>query len=226
MLILFSLILTVSIYWGAKWCYRKTKKVYFSPLLVAPLLIILILTLFNLTYDSYNSGAQWLTKLLQPATVALAIPLYRFFPILKKYLSEILLSVLFGSLISIIASFSISGLLHLNKTLINSIIPYSITTPIAMGVSSKIGGVPTITAVFVIMTGIIGMILGPWIIRLFRFKSEIARGVLLGTSSHGAGTSKALELSHATGAISSVCMVLAAIMSFCISPWIYIHLLH
>lgn len=129
-------------------------------------------------------------------------------------------------MMSILASFSISWLVQLNKTLVTSIIPYSITTPIAMGVSSKIGGVPTITAVFVIMTGIIGMILGPWIIRIFGFKSEIARGVLLGTSSHGAGTSKALELSSATGAVSSVCMVLAAITSFCISPWIYMHILH
>ena len=165
----------------------KKKKVYFSPLLLAPILIIFVLALFHISYDSYNSGAKWLTKLLQPATVALAIPLYRYYPILKKYLREILFSVLLGCMMSILASFSISWLVQLNKTLVTSIIPYSITTPIAMGVSSKIGGVPTITAVFVIMTGIIGMILGPWIIRIFGFKSEIARGVLLGTSSHGAG---------------------------------------
>ncbi|GIN41682.1 LrgB family protein [Heyndrickxia oleronia] len=226
MLILLFLILTASIYWGAKWWYTKKKKVYFSPLLLAPILIIFVLALFHISYDSYNSGAKWLTKLLQPATVALAIPLYRYYPILKKYLREILFSVLLGCMMSILASFSISWLVQLNKTLVTSIIPYSITTPIAMGVSSKIGGVPTITAVFVIMTGIIGMILGPWIIRIFGFKSEIARGVLLGTSSHGAGTSKALELSSATGAVSSVCMVLAAITSFCISPWIYMHILH
>lgn len=226
MLILLFLILTASIYWAAKWWYTKKKKVYFSPLLLAPILIIFVLALFHISYDSYNSGAKWLTKLLQPATVALAIPLYRYYPILKKYLREILFSVLLGCMMSILASFSISWLVQLNKTLVTSIIPYSITTPIAMGVSSKIGGVPTITAVFVIMTGIIGMILGPWIIRIFGFKSEIARGVLLGTSSHGAGTSKALELSSATGAVSSVCMVLAAITSFCISPWIYMHILH
>ncbi|MEB6550952.1 LrgB family protein [Heyndrickxia sporothermodurans] len=226
MLTLMYILLTVSIYWLAKWGYSKTKKIYCSPLLVAPFLIILMLVFFHITYDSYNHGAVWLTKLLQPATVALAIPLYRFYPILKKYLSEILFSVFFGSIMSILASYTISGIIHLNKTLSISIIPYSITTPIAMGVSTKIGGIPTITAVFVIITGIIGMILGPWMIRLFRFKSEIARGVLLGTSSHGAGTSKALELSHATGAVSSVCMVLAAIMSFCLSPWIYQHLLH
>lgn len=213
-------------YWLAKWGYRKTKKIYFSPLLIAPFMIIIVLSIFHIAYTSYNTGAKWLTDLLQPATVALAIPLYRFFPILKKYLSEILISVFLGSLMSILASFSISGLVHLNRTLVTSIIPYSITTPIAMGVSSKIGGVPTITAVFVIMTGIIGMILGPWIIRIFRFKSEIARGVLLGTSSHGAGTSKALELGSAAGAVSSVCMVLAAIMSFFISPWIYMYILH
>lgn len=84
MLILLFLILTASIYWGAKWWYTKKKKVYFSPLLLAPILIIFVLALFHISYDSYNSGAKWLTKLLQPATVALAIPLYRYYPILKN----------------------------------------------------------------------------------------------------------------------------------------------
>jgi len=218
-------ILTISAYWGAKWCYTKTKKVYLSPLLVAPILIIGVLVFCQLSYESYNYGAKWLTDILQPATVALAIPLYRYYPILKKYMYEILLSVCLGAFISILSSFFIAGMLHLNPKLITSIVPYSITTPFAMRVSDKISGIPTITAVFVIITGIVGMVLGPLIIQMFHIKSNIAKGVLLGTSSHGAGTSKALELSSTAGAVSSICMVIAAIFSFCITPWVYMHFL-
>ncbi|MGV3464406.1 MAG: LrgB family protein [Heyndrickxia sp.] len=212
------LLLTIGIYWGAKWCYKHLKKIYLTPLLIAPILIVVILLLCNVSYRGYEGGGKFLTELLQPATIAFAIPLYKFYPVLKKHFSEILLSVLTGSLISVIASALMAGFLHLNKSLIHSIIPYSITTPIAMGVSSKIGGIPTITAIFVIITGVTGMILGPMIIRLFKFKSDVAHGVLLGTSSHGAGTSKALEISSSAGAISSVSMILAALMSFFISP--------
>lgn len=225
MLALLSFILTISVYWGAKWCYQKTKKAYLSPLLIAPLVIIVILVVSNINYETYNEGAKWLTDILQPATVALAIPLYRYYPVLKKYLREILLSVFVGTLMAILTSFFMSEFVELNKDLITSIIPYSITTPIAMDISNKIGGVPTITAVFVIMTGVIGTVLGPWVIRLFKLKSDIAKGVLLGTSSHGAGTSKALELSSKSGAVSSICMVLAGILTFWVLPWVYLNIL-
>jgi predicted murein hydrolase (TIGR00659 family) len=220
-----SLLLTIGIYWGAKWCYQHAKKIYLTPLLVAPILIVITLLLCNISYNKYEDGGKWLTDLLQPATIAFAIPLYKFYPVLKKHLTEILLSVFIGSTISVLASALIAGSLHLNKSLIHSIIPYSITTPIAMGVSSKIGGIPTITAIFVIITGVTGMILGPIIIRIFKFRSDVAFGVLLGTSSHGAGTSKALELSSSAGAISSVCMILAALISFFVSPLITTYIL-
>jgi len=223
---LLCLLLTIGIYWGAKWCYQHMRKIYLTPLLIAPILIVTILLLCNVSYSNYQGGGKWLTDLLKPATIAFAIPLYKFFPVLKKHFSEILLSVLTGSLISVIASAFMAGFLHLNKSLIHSIIPYSITTPIAMGVSSKIGGIPTVTAIFVIITGVTGMILGPIIIRLFRFRSDVAHGVLLGTSSHGAGTSKALEISSSAGAISSVSMILAALMSFFISPFLITYILH
>lgn len=219
------LLLTIGIYWVAKWGYQRMKKIYFTPLLVAPIFIVAILLICNVSYSKYEGGGKWLTDLLQPATIAFAIPLYKFYPVLKKHLSEILLSVVSGSMVSIIASSFMAVFLHLNKTLIHSIVPYSITTPIAMGVSSKIGGIPTITAIFVIITGVTGMILGPIIIRVFNFRSDVAHGVLLGTSSHGAGTSKALEISNSAGAISSISMILAALISFFISPLIITHVL-
>ncbi|MBN6889188.1 putative murein hydrolase (TIGR00659 family) [Cytobacillus horneckiae] len=217
---LFFLSLTISIYFISKWAYGKTNKIYFSPLVIAPLVIIMFLILFNIPYSSYNEGSKWITALLQPATVALAIPLYRFYPILKKYFVEIILSVLIGSLSAIYLAYLLGKLLKLESTLAHSIIPYSITSPIAMDVANLIGGVPTITAVFVIMTGVLGMIIGPYYIQLFQIKSDIAKGVLLGTTAHGAGTAKALEIGTGAGAVSSVCMILAAIISFIISPWL------
>lgn len=108
--------------------------------------------------------------------------------------------------------------LHLDAQLINSLIPRSITTPIAMNVSQVIGGVPNITAVFVILTGLLGAMLGPLVMRLFRIEGEVARGVLFGTSAHGTGTSKAFELSTLTGTISSISMILAALFTLGVAP--------
>lgn len=115
---------------------------------------------------------------------------------------------------------AIAKVLHLNTQIVDSLIPRSVTTPIAMGVSESIGGIPAITAVFVIMTGLLGSIIGPIIIQLFRIENEIARGVLLGTGAHGAGTSKAFEFSSITGTISSLSMILAALITLLMVPWI------
>lgn len=112
----------------------------------------------------------------------------------------------------------LAKLLHLNNGLMSSIIPRSITTPIAMNVSQAIGGVPTVTAVFVIMTGLIGTIVGPFIVKWLRIDGEIARGILFGTAAHGTGTSKAFELSSLTGTISSISMILAALFTLAATP--------
>jgi len=219
------LLLTISAFWGAKWCYQRKKKYYLSPLLIAPIAIIGVLLVFRSDYDSYQHGAKWISYMLQPATVALAIPLYRYYPILKKHLMEILISVSLGAILSVILSFTFALLFHLNHHLLSSLIPYSITTPIAMGISDKVGGIPSITAVFVIITGVMGTVLGPTIIRLFHLKSDISKGILLGISAHGAGTAKALELSKLSGAVSSVCMILSAIFAYWLSPWIFLAIL-
>lgn len=215
-----SLILTIGLYVGAKWCYKAKPKVYLSPLIVTPLLLIAFLLLTHISYESYNSGAKWLTDLLQPATIAFAVPLYKYFHLLKKYATEILVSVLCGSFVAILSSLFIAKGLHLNTQIVNSLIPRSVTTPIAMGVSENIGGVPTITAVFVIMTGLLGAIIGPIIIRLLRIENDIAKGALLGTAAHAAGTSKAFECSSTAGTISSLSMIIAALITICIAPWL------
>lgn len=214
-----SLLATVAIYIVMKKVYKKHPRIYTSPLLVTPLFLAAGLLLLETSYEDYNKGGQLLTNMLQPATVAFAVPLYKYFPILKKYAVEILFNVAVGSILAILSTVVIAKLFNLGTELIESMMPRSVTTPIAMDVSKMIGGIPAITAVFVILTAIFGTVIGPLVIRYFRIENEIARGVLLGTSAHGAGTSKAFELSSVSGTISSVSMILAAIITLFAAPF-------
>ncbi|GAB6927674.1 CidB/LrgB family autolysis modulator [Paenibacillus sp. JCM 10914] len=216
----FGLILTTGIYYAAKLLYRRVPKVYLSPLLLTPLLLIMILTQSGISFETYNEGAHWISKLLGPATIAFAVPLYKNVQILKKHAAEIVLSVLTGSLLAIVTTAWLAKLLHLNRELAFSLVPRSVTTPIAMDVSEVIGGVPHITAIFVIMTGIIGSIIGPILMRILHIHGDIARGILLGTGAHGTGTSKAFEFSSLSGTISSISMILAALLTLGIAPLI------
>lgn len=217
-LALYGLPLTLGIYWAAKKLYQRAGKVYLSPLLITPIVIIIMLKQTGLTYESYNEGAKWLSGLLQPATVAFAVPLYKNFQTLKKHATVIMVSVASGSVMAMISSMLLAKWLHLSGELVNSLIPRSITTPIAMNVSQVIGGVPNMTAVFVIMTGILGSMIGPSVMKLFRIKGDIAQGILFGTSAHGTGTSKAFEFSSLSGTISSISMILAALFTLGAAP--------
>ncbi|ANS76696.1 CidB/LrgB family autolysis modulator [Paenibacillus yonginensis] len=223
---LICLLFTLAVYWVCKKVYKSKPRVYFSPLLVTPIILVGVLLLSKIPYPTYNQGGKLLTDLLQPATIAFAIPLYKYFHVLKKHAVEIVVSVLSGSIAAIISSAFLAKWMHLDTSLINSLVPRSVTTPIAMNVSQVIGGVPNITAVFVIITGILGTMIGPVIVKLFRIDSEVARGVLLGTSAHGTGTSKAFELSSFTGTISSISMILSGLITLCIAPIFILLVLH
>jgi len=215
---LLLLILTIGVYLLSKRVYVLSSKIYASPLIVTPLLIVTFLLMTGISYDSYNAGGKWLTQLLQPATVAFAIPLHKNFKVLKKHAAEIAAGVLSGSVTAVITSVFMAKWLHLSSDLATSLVPRSVTTPIAMNISQNIGGVPNITAVFVILTGILGAMMGPSVMRLFRIDNEIARGVSLGTAAHGTGTSKAFELSSLTGTISSISMILSAVFTLGVTP--------
>jgi predicted murein hydrolase (TIGR00659 family) len=219
-MILFSLLITILLYSGAKHFYKRKPKIYLSPLVTAPILIVTLLLAAKIPYDTYNSGAKWLSLMLQPATIGFAVPLYKYRATLKKHAVEIILSVLFGSVVAIISSVWLAEAFSINTELVDSLIPRSVTTPIAMDISEMLGGIPSITAVFVIITGLLGSLLGPFVIRFFKIETEIGRGVLFGTGAHAVGTSKAFEFSSATGTISSLSMILAAIITVCAAPFI------
>lgn len=222
---LMYLVLTLIVYYAVKSLYKVWPKVYLSPLLITPLIIVVCLLWATIPYESYNNGGQWLSDMLQPATVAFAIPLYKHFKVLKKHAVEIIASVLFGSVVAMISSVFLAKWMHLSTALVTSLVPRSITTPIAINVSQVIGGVPNITAVFVIITGLLGSMMGPTVLKVFRIDNEVARGVLLGTSAHGMGTSKAFELSSLSGTISSISMILAALFTLGTAPYIMTMLL-
>lgn len=218
--------LTLLVYLLAKRIYARSGKMYASPLIITPLIVIGFLLVTGIPYDSYNAGGKWLTNLLQPATIAFAIPLHKNFKVLKKHAAEIAAGVLSGTVIAVLSSMLLSKWLHLSGELATSLVPRSVTTPIAMSISQSIGGVPSITAVFVILTGVLGTMMGPSVLRLFRIDNEIARGVSLGTAAHGTGTSKAFEFSSLTGTISSISMILTALFSIGLAPALLTVFLH
>ncbi|MCM3785499.1 CidB/LrgB family autolysis modulator [Neobacillus mesonae] len=219
------LLLTAAIYLLAKKMYKQFPKVYLSPLLIVPAVIVIVLLMTNIPYDDYNAGGSLLTLLLQPATVAFAIPLYKYFDELKKNWREILTGVSLGSLAAIISTVIAARMFHLSSELETSLFPHSITTPIAIDVSTLIGGIPQISAVFVVITGLTGLLIGPFVIKLLKIDGEIARGIAFGTSAHGTGTSKAFEYSPLTGTISSISMVLSALVTLLASP-LFSEILH
>lgn len=218
MTILFYIGLTLVIYLLSKQLYRKTHKMLFSPLLVCPGIIIGLLLLFNIPYENYDKGGHWLTMMLQPATVALAVPMYKYRETIKKYMAEILVSVTGGAFVAITTSMVIASFMGINADLITSLAPRSVTTPIAMGVSEVLGGNPSITAVFVICTGIIGTMITSLLLKFAPIKSPVTKGMLYGVSAHGTGTAKAYEFGQVEGAIASLAMIFMGIVTTVIAP--------
>ncbi|MBO7746158.1 LrgB family protein [Paenibacillus sp. MWE-103] len=215
-----SFLATVLVYALANRLYRRRRILLLSPLIVTPASLALLLLATRTDFAAYNAGAHWLSDMLQPATVALAVPLARHFGLVKKHAAEIAAGVLSGSAAAVGSTLWLAKAMKLDPQLVNSLIPHSSTTPIAMNISQAIGGIPAVTAVAVMITGIFGSLIGPGVIRLLRIRSDVARGVLLGTSAHGAGTSKAFELSSVSGTVSSIAMILAAVVTLFIAPWL------
>ncbi|AMW99259.1 LrgB family protein [Rummeliibacillus stabekisii] len=212
-----SLIATIAIFLVSKKAYQKTHRLLLSPLIVSPLFLVILLLLTRTSYEQYNLGSSVLTKLLGPATVAFAVPIYKNLELIKKHAKIIVASLFTGSLVAILSSFFLAVWIGLSADMITSLVPRSITTPIAMDISKMIGGEPSMTAVFVIVTGLTGSITGAIIIRLFRIKTTAAKGLMLGMGAHGLGTSKAFEMGELEGTFSSVAMVIAALISILLS---------
>ena len=214
---LFGLTLSIVAYKIGVWLNQKFKSPILNPLLIAVAIIIPILKVCHISYDAYNVGGSIITLFLAPATTVLAYSIYLQLKVLKKYWLPILVGCLTSCIVSIGSTIGLCKLCGLDNTLTNSLIPRSVTTPIAMSVSEKLGGISGITVAAVIITGIFGAVAAPLLAKLLRIKNPIGIGVGLGCSCHAIGTARALELGEIQGALSSIALGVAGMMTVIIS---------
>ncbi len=192
---------------------KKTKMDVFNPLLISIIAIIIVLAVANIDYDVYYAGAKYLSYLLTPATVCLAIPLYEKIELLKKNWLAILVGIFSGVLTTLVCVLVLSILFGLSHEEYVTFLPKSITTAIGMGVSEELGGYVTITVAVIIITGVLGSIIAPLVCKVFRLKDPIAKGIAIGTASHAVGTSKAMEMGEIEGAMSSLSIVVSGLLT-------------
>lgn len=192
---------------------RKFKMAVFNPLLIAILCVIAVLKLLKIDYDAYNAGGKYISYLLTPATVCLAVPLYEQLTLLKKNLAAVAAGIFSGvvaSLVSILIFAKLFGLSHEEYV---TLLPKSITTAIGMGVSEELGGIVTITVAVIIITGVLGNMIAESVYKLARIHEPIARGLGLGTSAHAIGTARAMEMGEIEGAMSSLAIAVAGLLT-------------
>lgn len=219
-----TIIATVIAYLTMTKIYARFKYQILIPVLTTTVFIILILLLFQIPYEEYMVGGQWINSLLGPAVVALAYPLYKNRQIIMKYTIPIIGGVFIGLFFGMVSGLLFAEILGINRDLILSLIPKSITTPVAIQIATGLGGVPSMTIVFVMIAGFSGVILGPMILKWVRINSSLGRGIALGSASHALGTSKAFEYGELSVSMSSVSMTLCAVFGSALGPivaWVF-----
>ena len=214
----FGIVLSLLTYWLAVQIRKKFNYPIFNPLLMSALFSIFILVIFNIDFNTYNQGAQYISFLLTPSTVCLAVPLYKQSQILIKHLDAIIVSIFSGCLAGMASVVILCLLFRANDVLLFSMLPKSITTAIAMGISELIHGNATVTVGIVIMTGIFGAMVAKTVLRIFHIHHPVAIGLACGNSAHAIGTAKALEFGEIEGAMSSLSIVVAGILTVFLAP--------
>lgn len=220
---LFGIILTVGVFLFFRLMGQKLNLKWLNPLAFSIIAIIVILNTFDISYSNYYVGARYIDMFIAPATVALAIPLYRSIHLIKQHALSILAGIGVGTLFNISFVLLLSIFFHLKESLVISLVPKSVTTAIAMDLSTQMGGVAAITVLAVIVTGVLAPLLGGPLMKWFGITDPIAQGLALGTTSHAIGTSKAMELGEVQGAMSGLSIGLSGIATVVAAPLI-IHL--
>ncbi|MBE9556157.1 MAG: LrgB family protein [Proteobacteria bacterium] len=216
---LLGLTVTLVAYQAGYWLYRKSGyNPLVNPVLIAVVALVALLKLSDIDYLTYFEGAQFVHFLLGPATVALAIPLFQQLQQLRKSLLAILVSVVAGSLTAAVSAVGIGWVLGASRETLLSLAPKSVTTPIAMGIAEKIGGLPSLTAVLVILTGMTGAMLATYTLNLLKIKDWRARGLAIGVASHGIGTARAILVHPLAGAFAGLAMGLNGIATSLLLP--------
>lgn len=192
---------------------KKGKLALFNPILIAVVLIMAALMVLDMDYERYYEGAKYISYLLTPATVCLAIPLYEKLELLKRNWRAVAAGILAGVVSSLVSVLGLAFLWQLNHEQYVTLLPKSITTAIGMGVSEELGGYVSITVAIIIITGILGNMMAETVFRIFRITEPIAKGIAIGTASHAIGTAKAMEIGETEGAMSSLSIVVSGLLT-------------
>ena len=201
--------------------YRKTKFPLFNPLLIAIILVIGFLKIFDVDFDIYNKSGQFINMFLGPATIVLAVPLYKQFELLKKNFIPIIIGITVGSLVGILSIIAIYVFFKLDRLITISLLSKSVTTPIGIEITNQLGGLTPVTVLAIILSGIVGAIVAPTVCKVFKITNPVAIGVGIGTASHAVGTSKAFELGETEGAMSSLSIGIAGVITVFLAPICY-----
>jgi len=215
---LFGVGITLAVFQLAYAAYEKTRWVFLQPVLVSMTLIVGILLLCGIDYDEYRISAQWLTILLGPATVALAVPLYLNLRRIRELFGPIVITLLIAGMFATALGMALAWLFGAERMILMTLAPKSVTSPIAMLVAEQIGGVVALAAVFVMITGVLGAIFGPELLRRFGVQHPAARGIALGLTAHAVGTAQALQESDECGAFAALAMSLMGVMTAVLLP--------
>lgn len=215
---IFSVMISLIAFEIGCFLYKKTNFPIFNPLLISMIIVIILLKVFNISIATYNKGGDLINFFLTPSTVILAVPLYKKLQLLKKNAVPIIIGILVGSSTGMFCIIIMCRIFLIPKNIDLSLIPKSVTTPIGMEVSRQLGGVPPITVAAIIITGIIGAVVGPVVFKALKIKDPIAKGIALGTSSHAIGTTKAIEMGEIEGAMSSLAIGVAGLLTVILAP--------
>lgn len=215
------LTVTLLAYLVGQWLFQRSGgRAWFNPVALAMVLLVSILLLTGTPYPTYFQGAQFIHFLLGPTTVALAIPLYLHWDRVRQLFLPIVIGLLAGSLTASISAIGLAWLLGGSPRTLLSLVPKSVTTPVAMGIAEKIGGIPSLTAVIVILTGVVGAVGAPALLNALRIRDDAVKGFAMGIAAHGIGTARALQISSLAGAFAGLAIGLNALLTVLLAPLI------
>jgi len=217
---LLCLLLTVVFYYGSKWLYQRMRTILLMPLLLAPLLLVVVVLGFHIPYQDYMTDSHWLLWMLGPATVAFAVPIYDNRHLIQRHWLSLSVGVLVSVFVAVSSTVLLARWFNLSELLQRSLAMRSVTTPFAVEASKSIGGQSDLTALFVVITGLIGMAMGELILTVCAIRTRMGKGASLGASAHGAGTAKAYQMGSSEGVVSSVAMMIAGMVTVLLAPLI------
>lgn len=195
------------------WLRKKTGLSFFNPLLVSIVLVILFLSVSGISYSTYAESADYISFLLTPATICLAVPLYEQFKLLKKNWKAVVAGIVSGVVSSLVCIFLMALLFRFDHQTYVTFLPKSITTAIGMGVAEELGGYVSLAVVVIVITGVLGNVIAEAVLKLFKIEEPIAKGIAIGSSSHAVGTAKAMEIGQIEGAMSSLSIVVCGLLT-------------